>query len=137
MPSAERWPPMSSKYVLDSSALLAVINEEPGSSMVEERLGHCVLSAVNLAETIGKLTQEGVPADEVCESLIDMVQNIVPFDETLAFLAGRMAPQTKAFGLSLGDRACLATAEHLKLEVLTADKIWNKLKLPIKIKLIR
>ncbi len=128
---------MTYKYVMDSSALLAVINEETGADAVEERLGQSVVSAVNLAETIGKLALEGVPADDLRETLADMVQAIIPFDEHLAYLAGRMTPHTKSLGLSLGDRACLATAEQLNLEAVTADKIWKKLKTPVKIKVIR
>lgn len=124
-------------YVLDSSALLALINDEMGADVVEKCLSQSVISAVNLAETIGKLALENVSVGEISESITDMVRAVIPFDEHLAFLAGRMAPATKAFGLSLGDRACLATAEHLDIEAVTADKIWKKLKTPVTIKVIR
>ncbi len=125
------------KYVLDSSALLAVINEEAGASTVEKLLNRSVVSAVNLSETIGRLSLEGVPPDEALSAITDMVQGIVSFDRNIALLAGRLRPRTQALGLSLGDRACLATAEYLKLEAVTADKAWGKLPEQFKIRVIR
>lgn len=125
------------KYVLDSSALLAVINEEPGAANVRPMLGSSVISAVNLAEVIGKFTREGAPAEETRQFLVNMVQAVVPFDEPLALRTGRLAPLTKPYGLSLGDRACLATAEHLKMEAVTSDKAWRNVKNSCKITVIR
>jgi PIN domain nuclease of toxin-antitoxin system len=125
------------KYVLDSSALLAVIHEEAGAGIVEKILDQCVVSAVNLSETIGKLTIDGVPAHDALDIVSDMVQSIIPFNTDIALIAGRLTPHTRALGLSFGDRACLATAEYLNIEAVTADKVWSKLQEPIKIKIIR
>ncbi len=128
---------MANSFVLDSSALLAVINEEAGAEIVEKILGRSVISTVNLAETVGKLASENVSADDAQTAICDMVQDVIPFDRNMALIAGRLTPHTRSLGLSLGDRACLATALYLNLEAVTADKIWSKLKEPIKIKVIR
>lgn len=127
-----------SKYILDSSALLAVINDERGGAFVEKILAQSVISAVNLSETIGRMVLAGIPANESLSALTDMVAVTIPFDHEIALLAARMIPLTQPYGLSLGDRACLGTAQHLKLEAVTADKAWGKLDIPhLKITLIR
>lgn len=59
------------------------------------------------------------------------------FDKQQARIAGNLWKQTKELGLSLGDRACLALAQHLELPVLTADKIWQQLDIGVSIQLIR
>lgn len=128
------------KYVLDSSALLAVFGNEPGAEQIWPLLEDSVISAVNFSECIAKITlasERNAPVEEARIALNDLARHIVPFDESMAKIAGEMAAKTQQFGLSLGDRACLATAEHLDLEAVTADKVWGKLKLPIKIKVIR
>jgi PIN domain nuclease of toxin-antitoxin system len=45
--------------------------------------------------------------------------------------------QTRHFGLSLGDRACLALAMERKATVYTTDKVWKNLDLGIEIVVIR
>lgn len=125
------------KYVLDSSAVLAVIQKEPGAEFVARNIEHCVISAVNLCEVVGKLARDGIGEDDSYGMLENMILEVIPFDRAAAFSAGRMILRTLPYGLSLGDRACLATAAHLKLEAITADKVWTKLKIPVKIKVIR
>ena len=123
--------------LLDSSALLALIHREKGSEVVETFLGRACMSAVNYAETLSKLTEKGVPDHEAVSVVEGLLQEIIPFDTRCATFTARLRQETKGLGLSLGDRACLATAEAHKLEVVTADKVWAKLKVPIKLKLIR
>ena len=125
------------RYVLDSSALLAVVNQEPGAAEVIKILDYSVVSSVNFCEVIGKLVLNGIAADQAATTLNEMMITIAAFDENIAFIAASISPQTQTYGLSLGDRACLATAQHLDMDVLTADRIWAKLKMPIKIKVIR
>lgn len=125
------------KYILDSSAVLALINEETGASAVEKLLSQSVISSVNLAEVIARLALEGVPARDAFQAVSDLVQEVVSFEAEDAQGAGALAFVTRPHGLSLGDRACLATAARLRLEAVTADRVWGKLKLPIKIKIIR
>ena len=61
----------------------------------------------------------------------------VPFDEVQARLAGELVAQTRPYGLSLGDRACLALAIQRKATVYTTDAAWKKLNLPIEVEVIR
>jgi len=45
-----------------------------------------------------------------------------------AKIAGDLLPQTRALGLSLGDRACLALGVALKAPIYTADQSWKDLR---------
>lgn len=125
------------RILLDSSALLALIHREKGAEVVEAFLGRACMSTVNYAEVLSKLTEKGVPDKEAVLVVEGLLQEIIPFDTNCAVLAARLRRETRGLGLSLGDRACLATAEAHKLEAVTADKIWAKVKAPVKIKLIR
>ena len=79
----------------------------------------------------------GIPADSAMLRLTEMVADIIVFDQQLAYIAADMLRVTKPFGLSLGDRACLATAASMNLEAVTADKVWSQIKGVAKIRLIR
>ena len=125
--------------VLDASAVLAWIQGEPGSEIVESHLAEgCVLGTTNLAEVIGKLVdnQHSNP-DKIGELLRNLGINLLPLSEEQAVAAGLLRKTTRTKGLSLGDRACLALAKHLNAEVLTADSEWLKLDLEIPITHIR
>ena len=123
--------------VLDASALLAVLNQEPGYKMVEAQLSHAIISAVNLSETITVLTQIGIDLETAETLTAEIVSQIVSFDHVHAVTAAELRNATKAQDLSLGDRACLALAKLKKLPVLTADKAWGRLELGINIQIIR
>lgn len=126
-----------SSYVLDASALLALLNEEPGKERVEQALTSCVIGAVNYCEAIGKLIEAGVPEDEAKRSVDLLGLTVISFDTNLALIAASLRPATKKYGLSLGDRCCLAVALHLKAIALTAERAWPKLKIGADIELIR
>ena len=96
-----------------------------------------VISSVNLAEVIGKLRGAGMPAAACREAIETLALHVVPFTETLAYLAAELEAETRKLGLSPGDRACLATARHLGYAALTADRQWSKLKTDISIIAIR
>jgi ribonuclease VapC len=123
--------------VLDASALLAVLNQELGYKIVEEQLSNAIISAVNLSEVITILTQIGIELETAETLTAEIVSQIVPFDHVHAVTAAALRNLTKAQGLSLGDRACLALAKLKKLPVLTADKAWGRLELGINIQIIR
>lgn len=115
------------RVVLDASALLAAIYFEPGADRVAAVLDDAVLSAVNLSEVVGKLRDAGWTGTELVEAL-DLPMRIVAFDESMAHRAAGLLTATRSMGLSLGDRACLATALALNIEtVLTADAVWQRL----------
>jgi len=124
-------------YLLDSSAVLALLLQESGSEYVEARLDSAFISAINSCEVLTKLIQRGISFNDAKQQLALIVQGIIPFDESIAEIAAKLTTHTKTIGLSLGDRACLATGQALNYEIITADKVWKELKLPIKIKLIR
>ena len=129
---------MSKKVVLDASALLALLNEEPGAKQVESMLSHAIMSAVNIAEVVSVLTDIHLSQEEAENITGDLIQDIIPFDEKQAYLAASLRKQIKSYGLSLGDRACLSLAIQHHTTVLTADKIWAKLHIPgIKVQIIR
>lgn len=113
-----------SKAVLDSSAVLAVLLEEAGSDQVEGTLPGALLSAVNLAEVVSKLCERGMPASEAMLAVAAIGVDVVPFDGDQALQAGELRPLTRAAGLSLGDRACLALSRLRGLPAMTADAAW-------------
>ena len=125
-------------YVLDASALLVLLKGEPGSERVIEAITDgASISAVNFCEVVGKLRDGGMPEEAIYETLDPLELDIVQFDTMLAYLAGLLRPLTKNAGLSLGDRACLALAQHLNLPVLTTDRVWKDLLPAITVQLVR
>lgn len=129
--------------VLDASAFLCYLQGESGSDRVTEALVQgCAMSSVNWAEALSKLADRGVDPDLAALELADQgvlgsALLIHPLDEALARGIARFRPLTRAAGLALGDRACLALAQHLGLPALTADRNWLKLGVGVKIESIR
>ena len=127
-----------SKFILDASALLALLKNEPGADKVEPLLGQIVMSSINVSETASILLESEMTAQEVQECLLPLISDIVPFDEEQAFKTAELRKQTKNHGLSLGDRACISLGMKMGLPVYTADKVWKKLQLDnLEIELIR
>lgn len=126
-----------SKFVLDASALLALLNNERGADLVKELLPDAMISAVNLAEVVTRLALLGMPGEQIRDTLALLGLNIEPFQEEQAFCAGMLAAQTHSLGLSLGDRACLTLANVTGATAVTADHIWNDLNIGVKIQLLR
>jgi ribonuclease VapC len=127
-----------SSCVLDASALLAVLNQEEGSERVAEMIASgAMISAVNLSEVIAKLSLFSMPESLVREALDPLGLEVVPFDVDSAYGAALLLGLTKATGLSLGDRACLALAARAKLLAVTADRAWSQLQLDVRVCLIR
>lgn len=113
------------EVVLDASALLALLNDEAGAVKVAEVLAGARMSSVNLAEVVSHFIYAGMPAADVDAMLRPLPIDIVPADEALAQLAGRLRAVTSAAGLSLGDRFCLALAKRDGLPAMTADRQWR------------
>jgi len=125
--------------VLDASALLAVLNREPGAETLTPQLllSAAISSTVNLAEVQSKLVSRGIKPDEAWEATISPIRESAVFTDEQAKIAGSLIARTSAFGLSLGDRACLALGIALKAPVYTADRSWKNLKLGVRIHLVR
>lgn len=116
-----------SNAVLDSSAVLALLLAEPGSEQVRAALPGALLSTVNLAEVVSKLNERGMPADETRAAVEATGVEWVDFTADQACAAGALRGETRAAGLSLGDRACLALARLRSLPAITADAAWGRL----------
>lgn len=125
------------KFVLDASALLALLNGEEGADQVEAILNNSIISSVNLAEVVTRLSAVGIPDNEIHRVLGVLGLVIIPFDEGSAYIAGELYAHTSPLGLSLGDRACLALAQQEGVTAITADRAWADLELDIKVDLIR
>lgn len=123
--------------VLDASALLAYLFAEAGHEVVADAIDSCCLSSVNLAEVLSRFARDGHDPDRVLQQIAGSGIEIVPFAGEDAALAAGMVPLTQKFGLSLGDRACLALALRRDLPAMTADRVWSQLDLPIAVKVIR
>lgn len=129
-----------SRAVLDASAILAILRSEPGADTFLEALhtlSPIAVSAVNLAEVHAKLIQHGASARDAWQVARASAEEIIDFDEEQSKISGDLVKETNAFGLSLGDRACLALGIKLKAPIYTADRAWKGLKISVPIHVIR
>jgi ribonuclease VapC len=117
--------------VLDASALLAHLRDEPGGDVVAEAIASgAVISTVNLAEVFSRVADQGDDPAKLAAvltqiGLLDGAITVEPFTAADAIDAGRLRPLTRDAGLSLGDRACLALARRLDAPALTVDTDWQ------------
>ncbi|MFC5567061.1 type II toxin-antitoxin system VapC family toxin [Rubellimicrobium aerolatum] len=128
---------MSRPVVLDSSALLCLLIGEPGAERVAKALPSAVIGAVNLAEVVTKLRERGLSVEEVEEVLGGLHLDVRPLTTAQAYATGHLQPASRALGLSLGDRACLALAAELGAVALTADQAWTGVEAGGEIEVIR
>jgi ribonuclease VapC len=123
--------------VLDASAILALFHREPGAEIVRAALPGAAVSAVNYAEAISKLIEDGLPFSQA-EDLVDrMYLQVIDADKHRAILVGAMAATTRRTGVSLGDRFCLQLAQELRVPALTTDRRWQDLDLDVEVTVIR
>jgi PIN domain nuclease of toxin-antitoxin system len=126
------------RIVLDASALLALLNREPGADkLTPQLLSAAASSTVNLAEVQAKLVERGLDPEDAWEATLTPVREVVDFTADHARLAGTLIAQTRSLGLSLGDRACLALGITLRAPIYTTDKSWKNLKLGVHIHVVR
>lgn len=123
--------------VLDASALLAFINDEPGGNLVAAHLADAVISSVNFSEAVAKLVSRNFPLAEAVRLLGQTEIAVIDFDRSLGEAAGGLIIHTKRQGLSFADRACLALAARENVPVLTGDRAWAGLSVDVDIRVIR
>jgi len=127
------------KYILDASALLALLNSEHGASIIEPLLPNSIMSTVNIAEIIAELDKKlGLKPENSKEIVRTLIDKIIPLDFDQAIEIGTLRKLTQHLGLSLGDRACINLGIKLNLPVYTADRAWSELKIDqLDVRLIR
>ena len=115
-------------WVLDASAILALVNDEQGSASVVAALeAGAAMSPVNLTEVSVVLQRHGWPEGHAAAFIAELNVFVPPADRAIATGAASFEPESQRVGLSLGDRYCLATAIALDATVLTADRSWSQL----------
>ena len=112
------------RFVLDASALLALLLGEPGAETVKSGLDGSVITTVNLAEVVSHYAKLGAARRDIEALLRPLPIRSVPLDAGLSYDAGMLRPITLEGGLSLGDRCCLALAKREGLAALTAERRW-------------
>jgi PIN domain nuclease of toxin-antitoxin system len=126
------------EVVFDASAMLVSLNHERGEEKItRELLAHSVASTVNIAEVHSKLVKRGGDPDEAWDDALSAVATVEPYTNEHAKIAGSLITTTEKYGLSLGDRSCLALAIALKAPVYTTEQLWRNLKVGIPIHVIR
>ena len=123
--------------VLDASALLALLQDEPGADRVADLLEGAAVSSVNWSEVAQRLLAVGVEPEQVLTGLVGLGCRVVDFTVADGSTAARLRAPTAARGLSLGDRACLALATRLDEPAVTADRAWAAIDVGVRIDLIR
>lgn len=121
--------------VLDASALLAWLQGEPG--MDEVTLEGAIVNSVNWSEVVQKAEQNGVATTGIREELEALGLDMQGFSLEEGQQAAALYPLTRAHGLSLGDRACLATASVLSGIAVTAESAWTRAEHGVLVRVIR
>jgi ribonuclease VapC len=119
--------------VLDASAVIAVLQEEPGTEKVRPLMESAVISAVNIAEILAKLIAKGMPAQLALDAVESLDLEVIPFGAAEARASTGFVHKK----LSLGGRACLATAYVRGDSAITGDREWKTIQRAIDVVLIR
>lgn len=123
--------------VLDASAVLAIVLDEPGADIVLPHVRGAMLSAVNLVEVIQRMAAYRVGSGDTLQQLARLEVEVASFDQAQAEIVASLRDKTRHKGISLADRACIALARAHKLPVYTADRIWTEIDHGVQIVLIR
>jgi PIN domain nuclease of toxin-antitoxin system len=123
--------------VLDASALLALVQSEPGAETIADAIGTAFASTVNVAEALAKLRRYDLDADLILRDWLALGLVTIPATLEHARVSASLWPYGKPLGLSLGDRICAATAMIEGAEILTSDERLSRLQAGVKITMIR
>jgi len=125
------------QFALDTSALVTMIQNAPGGSLVGARIARSAISTVNWSEVVDSSRADGLDVSQMRQNLESLGLRIYPFTVDDADRAAELQAQSPKIQLSLSDRACLALASRLGVPALTADSSWKKLSLGVEIQLLR
>jgi len=128
---------LPTRHVLDASAVLAYLQQEPGREVVANLFAGAAISTVNWSEVLQKGLARGLDVAALLDVLSAVGLRVVPFTAEDAEATALLWPATRAFGLSLGDRACLTLGLQRRCPVFTADRSWQQLRLDLDIRMIR
>lgn len=128
---------MSKAAILDASALLALLGDEPGGALVAPLLDGAVISTVNWSEVLARYVDLGLDTAGREGEIESLGVSLAPFTSRQAEIAAGLLPLTRKAGLSLGDRACLALALDLGGQPVTADRAWGRVDVGVAVTLIR
>jgi ribonuclease VapC len=117
----------SVEYVFDATALIALVESEPGYQRVQELVGRSTISAINVAEAVNKFVERGSALDAVQNSLRRLELLVVDWSEEMAYQSAEFTRFNQSHGLSLGDRACLTLARRLHATAVTSDRTWKRI----------
>jgi ribonuclease VapC len=128
-----------SRIVLDTSALLALLRDERGASVVEADIENALISAVNFGEAAARQYKTEVTRAEFEAVVAPFNLEIVAVDAELALDTADIREIDRKAGLSQADCICLALAKQKGLPALTADQDWAKVAdvLGVEVRMIR
>ncbi len=128
---------MGPRVVLDASAVLAAILDESGGEETLRHFSGAAISTANWAEVVEKVLSTGMAVERLRGDFEGMAARLVPLGAEQAERAARLRQPTRAAGLSLADRICLALAASEGLPALTADRAWTDLDVGVEVRLVR
>lgn len=128
---------MREPAILDASALLAVLGDEPGGEVVVPLLDGAAISTVNWSEVLARYVDLGLDTAGREAEIESLGVSLAPFTALQAEIAAGLLPLTREAGLSLGDRACLSLALDLGGQPVTADRAWGRIDVGLELTLIR
>ena len=114
-----------SDVVLDASAVLTLLRDEPGGDVVAGYIGRAAISAVNLQEVVKEMVREGAALEAIRPVLDELGFDVRDHDADGAYAAAALYEQTKQYGRGLGDRTCMALGLTMGVPVLTTDREWR------------
>jgi PIN domain nuclease of toxin-antitoxin system len=111
--------------LLDASAVLAWLQEEPGHEVVDPLLPQSMITSTNWSEVLQKIQQAGRDSERAGELLLALGLTVIPVLPEDAVAIARWWSVKRH--LSVGDRTCLAVGQRLRARIVTAEKAWENL----------
>lgn len=101
-------PNHANRPVFDASAVLALMQGEPGADTLRDLQPDAIVNAPNAAEVLAKLVSRGVPVAEAQAAYDALHLETTPFEPALAAISAHYVHK----GVSLGDWCFLAAAHR-------------------------